>query len=383
MSIDIHPSCKARLAELIAAALPEFNVLAGKHLDLRSPGIRSLFRANEILPKKGKVHDLLLNYIGENPIFEFIFDTLSDELAAKPSSETELQSITSIEGYENTSSVAERLIEQLDQLPNTYSLTFELPEEVSKSLPPNFDHYDLSPAIRIVRASPELKSVMPIDTMAANQHRFTSLFSALLNPTPCWKENILYLQIEVKGFISSYGGLTPNVNARHTLRSFCGLALGLRLFDISIQSHSPADKRFYFVHSKDVDGRWLFKGQLQIDDKADRSLARLTVNTLGGWIDFTDRQENWSNQILSEMTSVFSEEGLSGPILLASQWYFDSLTGDDELLQYIQAMVVLEILLGDKATSKAIGLNELLRNRLSLSYRQQPRRSLRNSQTIR
>jgi hypothetical protein len=50
-------------------------------------------------------------------------------------------------------------------------------------------------------------------------------------------------------------------------------------------------------------------------------------------------------------------------ILLASQWYFDSATGSDRLLPFIQGMVVLEILLGDKAASKEIGLNELLRNR--------------------
>ncbi len=48
---------------------------------------------------------------------------------------------------------------------------------------------------------------------------------------------------------------------------------------------------------------------------------------------------------------------------MPSQWYFDSVTGPDQLLQYVQAMVTLEILLGDKASPKEIGLNELLRNR--------------------
>lgn len=49
--------------------------------------------------------------------------------------------------------------------------------------------------------------------------------------------------------------------------------------------------------------------------------------------------------------------------MLASQWLFDSYTGSDELLNYVQAMVVLEILLGDKAKSDEIGLGRLLSNR--------------------
>jgi hypothetical protein len=52
----------------------------------------------------------------------------------------------------------------------------------------------------------------------------------------------------------------------------------------------------------------------------------------------------------------------SKPIILASQWLFDSHTGHDEL-SYVQAMVVLEILLGDKAMSDEIGLGRLLGNR--------------------
>ncbi|ALL66806.1 hypothetical protein K788_0003050 [Paraburkholderia caribensis MBA4] len=41
----------------------------------------------------------------------------------------------------------------------------------------------------------------------------------------------------------------------------------------------------------------------------------------------------------------------------------DSYCGTDELLQYVQAAVVVEILLGDKAVSDQTGLGELLANR--------------------
>ena len=50
-------------------------------------------------------------------------------------------------------------------------------------------------------------------------------------------------------------------------------------------------------------------------------------------------------------------------IILASQWLFDSYCGNNELLSFVQTTVVLEILLGDKTSSDAVGLQRLLSNR--------------------
>jgi hypothetical protein len=43
--------------------------------------------------------------------------------------------------------------------------------------------------------------------------------------------------------------------------------------------------------------------------------------------------------------------------------HLESFGGADEMLSFVQAAVVLEILLGDKAASDVVGLGELLRNR--------------------
>jgi hypothetical protein len=70
---------------------------------------------------------------------------------------------------------------------------------------------------------------------------------------------------------------------------------------------------------------------------------------------------------LADMQIVFTSGPKADSLILASQWMFDSHTGHDELLNYIQAMVVLEILLGDKAVSDEIGLGQLLSNRCAYS----------------
>jgi hypothetical protein len=49
--------------------------------------------------------------------------------------------------------------------------------------------------------------------------------------------------------------------------------------------------------------------------------------------------------------------------MLAAQWLFDSHCGSDELLRFVQTMIVMEILLGDKAATDIVGLSELMSNR--------------------
>lgn len=65
------------------------------------------------------------------------------------------------------------------------------------------------------------------------------------------------------------------------------------------------------------------------------------------------------------MGIAFSAGPTADQIVIASQWLFDSYATRDELLSFVQSMVVLEILLGDKKTSDAIGVGELIRNRFA------------------
>lgn len=68
-------------------------------------------------------------------------------------------------------------------------------------------------------------------------------------------------------------------------------------------------------------------------------------------------------RVLEDMACVFHNQDKSQKIILASQWLFDSYSGRNELLSFVQTVVVMEILLGEKAVSDLLGLGELLRNR--------------------
>jgi hypothetical protein len=50
-------------------------------------------------------------------------------------------------------------------------------------------------------------------------------------------------------------------------------------------------------------------------------------------------------------------------LINGARWFFDSYSGANELLSFVQAMVVLEILFGDQASSDVIGIGQLIANR--------------------
>jgi hypothetical protein len=216
---------------------------------------------------------------------------------------------------------------------------------------------------RLVRTSNELSDLLPLkvqDDDEKAQFFGGGLLSSLLAGSLTWEENAVHIQIDVEGFVGPYGGSVSDLEARRFIRSACGLGLALRLFQINSNYPLYPPKYGYFVHRKDNEGNWRAERKLELDDRTSWGLEKLAMGDL---VDTPEGRVHWCPRILEEMVHVVAGGKRAEPIMLASQWYFDSATGSDPLLPFIQAMVVLEILLGDKAASKEIGLNELLRNR--------------------
>jgi hypothetical protein len=366
VTVDLHPSARARITELISQAIPLLDVEHGKFVKRASEGVVFLFLADQALPQRGPLHDTLLAYVDDYPLAEFILDTLGAELRyAEYETEPAQKKLVAIAGYENADQVATRLVDEFAALPNHYRITFPLPNELWSCLPDRENQWTLeTTSSRLVRTSKELSDLLPLTASSADAQAELSggsLLSSLLGTGPLsWEDGAVHLQIDVEGFIGPYGGSAPDLECRRFIRSFCGLGIALQLFKTNSNYSSYQPRHRYFVHRKDTDGKWQVERRLELDDSVSRSLARLQLADL---VDTPEKRAHWCPRILGEMADVVSAGKRAEPIMLASQWYFDSATGADRLLPFIQAMIVLEILLGDKAASKEIGLNELLRNR--------------------
>lgn len=363
MPTNLHPECKARLIDALADGLRGVNTQHGMFIERMSAFI-SLFVADRVIPR-GKVRDQLVSYVGDYPILEFVSDVLSRELREldRYHADDPTVKLTDIEGYADTRALAGRLVEQIEALPWQYTLTAALPQALSEALG-HIGEYALSPTVRIVRPDASFAARYPLNSASEKRHARIHQGPLLLG-TPQdvqWDGKVAHIQIEATGFIGPYGGSGPTLEVSRSFKSICGLGLALRLFQIKRMYQPYTPKIYLYVHRRDENG-WQIDNRLELDDETSRLMHELSIETLDGQLDTVEKKEGWAKKIVAGMRTVFSAGPKGNSLLLAAQWLFDGFTGRDELLNFVRAMVVLEILLGDGNKDDEIGLGELLRNR--------------------
>src|SRR5262245_16102257 len=125
MPIDLHPDCKARIKQELAKHLHTVTVKNRYFLD--RPSTEAFFRASQPIPGHGPVAKELERYIGEWPLYDFLYGVISQELREKDEYASDAPSIpiTELGQYADATAVADRLIDQFATLPWRY--TFSIP----------------------------------------------------------------------------------------------------------------------------------------------------------------------------------------------------------------------------------------------------------------
>ncbi len=372
MALNLHPECRTRLVEKLVEGLPKIETQNGMFLD-RESQVPALLAANQVLPKTGRLRDQLVAYVDEYPILDFVGETLSTELLERDQYLRDTPSIKliDIEGYGDTQKVAQSLVERFESLPWQYTLSVELPADVSAVFSRLGAEFPLSDQMRLVCPTADFIARYPLKSKDENRHkRIHARGGTLLGGPPAdpeWNGGSVYLLVDTEGFIGTYGSTKPAWDAMAMLRAFCGCAVALRLFQIErvytalVLGGGPR-KSHFFVHKKSNDV-WEIDGKIVLEDHHAATFNFIKLDELGGKIDNEGKKAAWAARQLSRMRILFSSGENGTKIVRASRWLFDSYTGQDELLSFVQSMIVLEILLGDKETSNEIGLGELLRNR--------------------
>ncbi|MGA7450061.1 MAG: hypothetical protein WBW73_01875 [Rhodoplanes sp.] len=368
MAIELHPKCKTRLIEVLTKGLPKIRAKNGMFIDRLS--VISIVAVDSVLPESGRVREQL-DYVDELPLTQFVVETLDMELweLDKFDGDRPLVNLFDIQGYSDATAVATRLLDSFQTLPWQYQLTFTLPDEIKMLLEPELYEFRLGPNIRLARPGKTFKERFPLDSGNARRNQDIEgsplLFYDASKP-PTWKVDALYLQVQVDGFVGQDGGSQTTVRAERLIRAFGGLGIALGLFVHRHKYiHGAARKTHYYVHRRNADGKWKPENRLEADDATDRGLRGLELSSPDGHLKTDAAKAAWVKARLQDLAVAFSSGPKAEPLLLAAQWLFDSYAGRDELLSFVQAMIVLEILLGDKNIAEEIGLGALLRNRLA------------------
>ncbi len=320
------------------------------------------------LPEKGKLAEELLAYIGHFPLFEFVTDCLQEELSERfEYSSGASQKLEALAGYENTKKIAERLIGSFASLPWQYMLTMQLPDAISDVLKVTPATFPIGTALTINRDIAALSSAYPINSQHVPLQRLlhggNGLLSLSMTSEPRsveWSAGS-YLQIETSGYVDAYGSTAPAQNVLHTIRTFFGLGIALDLFNVKRQ-YSPYKPTLpIYVHRK-IGDDWRIVKKFEVQELHASTMASVVPSDRCASTEGKNRAA-----LIAEFLSDFHVINLAGEkgqsIQLACQWLFDGYAERDELLRFVQGVVALEILLGDKRQSDELGLGALLRNR--------------------
>ncbi|MCA1475258.1 HEPN domain-containing protein [Bradyrhizobium sp. NBAIM08] len=358
--LDLNEKLKARLIATLGEVLPSVEVLHGKFLTSRNRV--ALIKLDEALPGHGPLRERLARYIDADfPAMTFIFDLLQYELAIEEYTD-DSKKLSEIVGFEDATANATRLINAFDSLPWRYALSIALPKDVSDLLGSVVVDESLGPNLRLVKATKDFSGKYPLNHTDKKRHESIHRPSLLFGPEEeSYIENAVYLQIDTEGFIGPYGGSSPAIQAERVLKSFLGLALALRLVKVANVVHGSPPTRSFFVHKNEGDA-WTIHAKIDLDRDPSRLLAEIEPNEMFSSAS-EERKVALVKLILDELKAVFSAGEKAETILLGAEWLFESYGVQDRRLSYVQSMVVLEVLLGDKATSDVIGLGQLLRNR--------------------
>lgn len=365
MPLGLHQQCKTRLVEVLLEHFPK--VLVNKRMFLDGPSSIFLYLADTVIPQSGEVKEKLEEYIGESPVYDFVYETLAQELYENQTydADSDKLSLAEFDKYSDLERTATHFVDEIDSLPWPYIFTLEFHRELSDALLPLVNDFNLGDGVRIVQIDDEFNSTYPlVSGIDARDQSIVGgrLLSLALAKDNKWKTDSVCIQFEQPGFVGYYGDTSTSEFVKNKFKAFCGLGIALRLFKVETKYKATAQQGKFYIHRK-IEEEWIVQNKSQLDRTTSDAFHDLMLHDLNGKLDTDEKRSGWARGVMNDIRSVFENSTSTKRLLLACQWLFDSYGGRNELLSFIQTTTVIEILLGDKASSDQMGLGVLLRNR--------------------
>ena len=360
MALNIHPECRNSLIDTLAEALEKARVNNKSYLNRKS--LYHLFKVEDVLPQRGKIKKDLEAYIGESPIFDFVYGKLSRDLNENETYNPDFpdQLLSDNPNYSDIRALSTSLVNELESLPWKYCFTFQLNSSIGQHATDEL--IPLTENIRAIKKGAELVTNFQLESGVEKRDRYLHGGGLLGLASPqSWSDDSLYIQIFTEGFVGKFVSTTPEVLAIDTFKSIVGILVALRLIKVRYSySNSISKNRVYTHRMKFI---WEIKDSIELNDDISKTIINLEYDDLDGTLDTDLKKQVFLKQRLKLLAKALSHQESSEKICLAGRWLFESYCGNNELLSFVQTTVCLEILLGDKAVSDLMGLGELLRNR--------------------
>lgn len=262
--------------------------------------------------------------------------------------------------WDELNELAKAIVDKISTYPRDYNIFIDLGE-----LGPSIIEFDLSADVSIQHAKDSLTTdfAIPREDKIAATH---CLKSEGDEEEIFWSPKCTYLRIKISGYLPPVGTGESNFQAIYEDKFFSIIGLCLALNVLQADMFRLKIKEPYFGQPQPMfspvfdlyspDGPE-FVRMLSIPDYCRDLLQDLHISS----------NASVSLGVVSLLIESAKQTGVLGEIargiLNASRWYFDSYTEPNQTHAYIQAMVGLEILLGD--STKKQSLTDRLSDRIS------------------
>jgi hypothetical protein len=360
MTLDLHPEARRALTTALAEELAILEVEYNTFLVRRSTA--GLTRLDSILPSSNsKIGQRIAAILGDEPFSDFVFDQVSIQLHERTfDGESTTIKLTSIEQFENATTVAEELVSQFDSLPWSYSLFDSIPYEIGLRLaavmPEN--EFVLNEKYRLVRFDehdveyPPWPSRRETSFNAQEENRF--------------RPDLLYFNGRMSGYVGLYLGLRPVEEFDLALRALFGIGIAERVIKPRYYHFAGDRQRSAAVFRRKHDA-WVALSPQDLDSRTANLVHSIGPDQLLASRDDDAMARFTAKDFIHRARAAFEDNVVRDRLLGSAQWLFESYAETNLLLAFVQSMVALEILFGEKAASDIIGIGELLANRCAFS----------------
>ncbi|MCJ2079225.1 HEPN domain-containing protein [Methylobacterium sp. E-016] len=347
------------MVEVLRDALGHLRVTHGMFLDWHS--LATLASLDDALPRQDKQPVSLTAMIDDRPASDFAADRIGRILmegGADWKDDASPEPLTNLPRFADAARFAREVVGELNSLPWRYTFSLRLPHKIGSVLRAMID----ATGRRDIGGGLALADERALDGYLPLPEGLNRL--ALLGGGHGWGSDTVYLQVPLEGYADKYGMSGTARLAVETMQTFIGLGIALRIFRYD-PSYTPLGFAqpaiVHHVHRHDA-------GEGAVHDTAFGLEASMLMGMEGfAFVEYGPAfpMEMLVADVIERMRICFTHPKEATRINRAAQWLATSSMSRNGTMAFVQAMVAVEILLGDKKTTDMVGIGELLSNRLA------------------
>lgn len=344
--MQLHEACRRRLIECVEKGLQEVKFKNRNVLDYSS--FRSLDSCASALPTK--IQEQVGDWISDHPLRDFSYGFVSEKRRSYAENLNSLSKENFPVGLPEITDVTQmsgQLVDSLMTLPLEYTVV--LPFVSTAGLDFRLKSLPLSKELTIKKSS-DLRLPFPGDP-------YSAFLPKLFDTDVDWSADRLYLEATLKGYIGSGPDTETLVRFYHQARTVAGIGLAINAFKLNF-SNRQAFSYLGFGPALSFKPLYVF----QNDEGSENKARTLDISDRLGSIDQLELGPNNLRNIIM-LPIAFGDNKECSQLQEAGQWYLASWTEGNEIFEFVEAVVVLEILFNDHATATDVGVEKLIANR--------------------